>query len=191
MDDRWHFELRYHLFHNTLRAPDGSLPTTHSVVCVPVLTVKKKKWVLFVISAWASPPDPKEWVPFPSPSSLKLPSWTLTLFRICLGRHGRKDCKLALCSRTAAAGSLSPEPKLSLAPPHLCPPFVGLYLLSLARQPSPHPVSPISDPLRYSLWNTLRIERAYKNHWFIWKIFLDDLSPCWSLPSWNPLRLAA
>lgn len=64
------------------------------------------------------------------------------MFRICLGRHGGKDCKLALCSRPAAAGSPSPEPRLSLAPPHQCLPFVGLYLLSLARQPSPHPVSP-------------------------------------------------
>lgn len=93
------------------------------------------------------PPDPEELVPSPSPPSLKPPSWTLTLFKICLGQYGLTDCKLAICTRTAAAGSRSPEPRLSLAPPHQHLPFAGLYLLSLARQPSPHPVSPMSHPL--------------------------------------------
>lgn len=170
----------------------GRLSTYHTLLSVYSSSYCQEKEMSSLCHFCLSvAPDTKEWVPFPYPSSLKPLSWTLTLFRICLGWHGPKDCKLAIYSRTAAAGSRSPGPRLSLAPPHPCLPFVGLYLLSLARQPSPHPVSPISDPPCYSLWNTLRIERVYKNHWFIWKIFLDDLSPCWSLPSWNPLRLTA
>lgn len=66
----------------------------------------------------------------------------------------------------------------------------------MASQYSSHPLrsclSPISVITLLSCpHNALNIEGAYKNCWFVLKVFLDDLSPCWSLPSLTPLRRTA
>lgn len=105
----------------------GSPPSSHSLVrpspYLLLLSCKKRRWVLSVISAWVSPQIPKSWFLLPLLPLRNLRAGLyLTLFKIYLGRYGLKDCKLAICTRTAAAGSRSPEPRLSLAPPHwICP----------------------------------------------------------------------
>lgn len=71
--------------------------------------------------------------------------------------------------------------------------FVALYLLFLPCQYSSHPLRSCLRPisvvtLRSGPHSALNIEGAYKYCWFVFKVFLNDLSPCCSLPSLTPLR---
>lgn len=160
------------------------------LTCVFYLARKGSKFRLSFLLDYL----PKSWRTAPLPSPFPSLSETSKLDAdIFQNKHGSKwisrNVNWHICTRRAAVVSWCPEPRLSLAPPS--PPMSVFCRLLPSLLGSPHPVSLISDPLLSSLWNALRIEEAYKNHPFIWKVFLDDLSPCWSLPSWSPLRLMA